>query len=305
MPEAYTHIRIARAALAQSGQTAASAAAFEMGANGPDPLFAYKVLARRRPYDLAALGNRLHEEQCGAFLRALVFRAWSPAQRSYVLGFLTHYAADATLHPYVEAACREGGQFCMRHGHGFCEVALDSFFHAKYAGGAAVPVGDAAPALYTVELAEVAELLPSNPVESALDFLWNMPEVNVVLSGMSTTEQVEQNMAYAAKAHAGMLTDEQVEKMILAGDRMRAKFGVPCTACGYCNVCPQEIAIPKIFSIVNQMQLDGDGVKARNAYKALGGHDASHCVQCGLCVEQCPQHIEIFEELAKIAKRFG
>lgn len=153
--------------------------------------------------------------------------------------------------------------------------------------------------------AEVAELLPSNPVESALDFLWNMPEVNVVLSGMSTTEQVEQNMAYAAKATAGMLTDEQVEKMILAGDKMRAKFGVPCTACDYCNVCPQEIAIPKIFSIVNQMQLDGDSVKARTAYKELGEHDASHCVQCGLCVAQCPQHIEIFEELAKIAKRFG
>jgi len=152
---------------------------------------------------------------------------------------------------------------------------------------------------------EVAELLPAGPVESALDFLWNMPEVNVVLSGMSTTEQVEQNMSYAAKATAGMLTDEQVEKMILAGDKMRAKFGVPCTACNYCNVCPQEIAIPQIFSIVNGMQLDGDSVKARNAYRELGDHDASHCVQCGLCVEQCPQHIEIFEELAKIAKRFG
>lgn len=152
---------------------------------------------------------------------------------------------------------------------------------------------------------DVAALMPSNPVESALDFLWNMKEVNVVLSGMSTTEQVEQNLSYAKKATAGMLSDEQVQNMILAGDKMRAKFGVPCTGCEYCNVCPQEIAIPKIFSILNQMQLDGDSVKAKAAYKALGDHDASHCVQCGLCVEQCPQHIEIFEELAKIAKRFG
>ena len=152
---------------------------------------------------------------------------------------------------------------------------------------------------------EVAELLPAGPVESALDFLWNMSEVNVVLSGMSTTEQVEQNLGYAKKAHAGMLSEEQVQNMLLAGDKMRAKFGVPCTACDYCNVCPQEIAIPKIFAIVNGMQLDGDSVKAKAAYKALGGRDASHCVQCGLCVEQCPQHIEIFEELAKIAKRFG
>ena len=152
---------------------------------------------------------------------------------------------------------------------------------------------------------DVAALMPSNPVESALDFLWNMPEVNVVLSGMSTTEQVEQNLGYAKKATAGMLTEEQVQNMILAGDKMREKFSVPCTACAYCNVCPQEIAIPQIFFIVNQMQLDGDSVKAKAAYKKLGDHDASHCVSCGLCVEQCPQHIEIFEELAKIAKRFG
>ena len=62
MPEAYTHIRIARAALAQSGEHAPSTAAYEMGANGPDPLFAYHVLqsAKKCPYDLAALGERMH-----------------------------------------------------------------------------------------------------------------------------------------------------------------------------------------------------------------------------------------------------
>ena len=152
---------------------------------------------------------------------------------------------------------------------------------------------------------EVAALMPSNPVESALDFLWNMPEVNVVLSGMSTTEQVEQNMRYAQRATAGMLTDEQVHNMLMAGNKMRLRFGVPCTACDYCNVCPQEIAIPKIFAITNAVHAHGDFNRAKAEYQALGDHDASHCVQCGLCVQQCPQHIEIFEELAKIAKRFG
>ena len=69
MPEAYTHIRIARAALAQSGEHAPSTAAYEMGANGPDPLFAYRVLSAKRPWPLPELGGRMHDEQCGRFLR--------------------------------------------------------------------------------------------------------------------------------------------------------------------------------------------------------------------------------------------
>ena len=141
MPEAYTHIRTARRTLAQSGAPAPDTAAYEMGANGPDPLFAYHVLqsAKKRPYDLAALGGRMHEEQTGRFLRAMVFRAWSEAQRSYTLGFLSHYAADSTLHPYVEALCAPGGVFSGPYGHGFCEVALDSELHEQDGLGRAVP----------------------------------------------------------------------------------------------------------------------------------------------------------------------
>ena len=150
---------------------------------------------------------------------------------------------------------------------------------------------------------EVADLLPGNPVESALNFLWNMPEVNVVLSGMSTTEQVQQNMAYAHKATAGMLTAEETAALLAAGDKMRESLQIPCTGCDYCNICPQEIAIPKIFAIANQLQLDGNWIQAEADYKALEGHTAEQCVRCGACVEACPQHIAIFEELAKAHKR--
>ena len=152
---------------------------------------------------------------------------------------------------------------------------------------------------------DVAQMLPGGPVESALNFLWDRPEISVVLSGMSTTEQVEQNMVYAAKASVGMLTDEQRQQTLAAGDKMRAYLSIPCTACDYCSVCPQEIAISKIFAIRNQEQLDGDSVKAAAAYKALGEQTAAKCVQCGQCVEQCPQNIQIFEELEKIHKRMG
>ena len=152
---------------------------------------------------------------------------------------------------------------------------------------------------------DVAALLPKSPVESALDFLWNLPQVNVVLSGMSTTEQVEQNMAYAADAHAGMLTQEEVQRMLMAGNKMRMRISVPCTACGYCNVCPNGIAIPDIFAMYNRAQLDGDGVRSQNEYRALGERNQSGCIECGACVVACPQHINIPEELKKVHKRWG
>ena len=152
---------------------------------------------------------------------------------------------------------------------------------------------------------EVAQLLPADPVESALDFLWNMPEVNVVLSGMSETEQVQQNLRYADRAHAGMLTQEQVQSTIAAGDLMRKRISIPCTGCDYCSVCPMGIAIPEMFELHNKRQLDGDGRAAKNAYLALGDRNAEECIGCGECARMCPQAIDIPAELEKIRKYYS
>ena len=152
---------------------------------------------------------------------------------------------------------------------------------------------------------DVAALLPKSPVESALDFLWNLPQVSVVLSGMSTTEQVEQNMAYAHRAHAGMLTDREVTDMVMAGNKMRQKISIPCTGCNYCNICPNGIAIPDIFAMYNRSQMDGDSVRAKKEYLALEERNQSGCIECGACVAACPQHIEIPEELKKVHNRSG
>ena len=151
---------------------------------------------------------------------------------------------------------------------------------------------------------DIAKMLPKSPVESALDYLWNMKQINVVLSGMSETEQVEQNMAYANRASVGMLTEEEVVAIEQAGNAIRTSISVPCTGCNYCAVCPKEIAIADIFRIHNQLQFNGDYRTAKSAYLSLGEKNAEQCISCGACAEQCPQQIPIFQKLADIHKHF-
>lgn len=160
MPEAYIHRCVAQAALEKSGfQPPQSLAPYYMGANGPDVLFTYRVLSHHKPYDLEQLGTRMHDEQCGRFLRTLIFSAHTPAQMNYALGFVTHYAADSVMHPYIEFQSSEAGQFPMPYGHGFCEVALDSMFHEQRCGTPGVPVQDAAAKLSPREMAEITRLV--------------------------------------------------------------------------------------------------------------------------------------------------
>lgn len=161
MPEGYTHIRTARRAAALAGFEPEHPAAFGCGANGPDMLFCYRAWksAGDRGEDLPALGARLHDENTGVFLRSLVENARTSAQRSYALGFLSHYAADCTLHPYVVCVTQKGGPYARPGGHGYFEIALDSFLHQQDTGRPAVPVADNTPRLAGAALAEVGALL--------------------------------------------------------------------------------------------------------------------------------------------------
>lgn len=152
---------------------------------------------------------------------------------------------------------------------------------------------------------EVAQLLPGAPVECALRFLWDLPQVNVVLSGMNETAQVVENLRYANSAHANMLTDAQRQAMIAAGDRMRSLLSVPCTGCNYCSICPREINIRELFAIQNRRQQNGDARAAKAAYDALATHNAAHCISCGACAQACPQNIDIPTEMAKLSKLYG
>lgn len=137
--------------------------------------------------------------------------------------------------------------------------------------------------------------------EYALDFLWDQPEVGFLLSGMSTFEQVEENLACADRSSVGMVTGEEKAMYQRAKEIFDQMALVGCTGCGYCMPCPFGLQIPDIFSAYNMTVLQGE--EAKEAYSGLE-LKADACKKCRHCEQECPQHIEISQVMKKVADAF-
>jgi len=144
--------------------------------------------------------------------------------------------------------------------------------------------------------------------EWALRWIWNYPEVSMILSGMNDESHVEENIKVAGEAHPGSLTDEELKLF----DEVREIYGrlmkVGCTGCGYCMPCPCGVDIPVCFSLYNNRYLFNEKAAARMQYLfSTGGFTrstpshASLCRDCGKCEKKCPQNIRIREHLRNVA----
>ncbi|MFC2108692.1 aldo/keto reductase [Candidatus Bipolaricaulota bacterium] len=142
---------------------------------------------------------------------------------------------------------------------------------------------------------------PRTPADWALQWLWNQPEVSVVLSGMTAMEQVTQNIASAERSGVGTLLDEELNLFDRVREAFRALSPVPCTGCQYCQPCPQGVVIPQLFSIYNQKVMYGVQGGEIAAYSDYGvsATKANQCIACGQCESACPQQIKIVEWLSK------
>ena len=137
---------------------------------------------------------------------------------------------------------------------------------------------------------------PSTPADRALQWVWNQPEVSLLLSGMSTMEQVEQNLASADRSGVGTLTSEELALVDRVREAYRALCAIPCTGCKYCMPCPSGVNIPEVFEVYNDLRMFGDEHRSRMFYAWLDEKArADQCIECGECLEKCPQQIEIPE----------
>lgn len=145
------------------------------------------------------------------------------------------------------------------------------------------------------------------PVDLALQWLWNKPGVSLVLSGMSTLEQVKQNVESACRSGIGCLGQEEMELVARVRDEYQRLSPIPCTKCGYCLPCPNGVNIPLNFELLNQARvLKGNSVSlCRNLYLSLSESErAAACLDCGQCEERCPQQFPIPQMLGRVREQF-
>lgn len=145
------------------------------------------------------------------------------------------------------------------------------------------------------------------PAEWAFRWIWNHPEVNVVLSGMSDEAQLEENIKIASDAKFNSLSDEELEIFERVKKIMLEKIKIPCTSCGYCMPYPYGVDIPGCFASYNDKYLLGLKNNKWQYMQTLGVLSeqpayASICKDCGKCENNCPQKIKIPKEL-KIVKK--
>jgi predicted aldo/keto reductase-like oxidoreductase len=148
-----------------------------------------------------------------------------------------------------------------------------------------------------------------SPAQFALRWLWNQPEVTVVLSGMSNEEQVKQNIHSAEFAETNSLSKQELALVDSIVAAFRETYKIPCTGCNYCMPCPNKVNIPGCFAAYNMSYAVGfisamqQYLTSTAATNLKENFSARNCIKCGKCEKQCPQHIPISSALGTVAKR--
>lgn len=141
-------------------------------------------------------------------------------------------------------------------------------------------------------------------IEWAFNYLWNLSEVNCVLSGMSNLSQVKENIALVDNFFKFTHDDKKILEEVK--EKYKELKNIPCTGCNYCMPCPFGVNIPKCFYEYNMDKLSGsENASIQYKYHLNEDRKAHNCTKCEKCVSVCPQAINIPEELKKVENHFG
>ncbi|UYP46844.1 hypothetical protein NEF87_003129 [Candidatus Lokiarchaeum ossiferum] len=149
----------------------------------------------------------------------------------------------------------------------------------------------------------------------ALQFVWNYSEVKVVLSGMNTMEMIDENCASADRAGINSLSDEDLATIAGLKASFEKLIYIPCTRCEYCMPCPSGVNIPMNLRVLNEAVWTGSAASMQSWFDGFAQTEealaekpnngaAQLCIECGQCLDKCPQSINIPEGLKKAASVF-
>ena len=149
------------------------------------------------------------------------------------------------------------------------------------------------------KVAQVWEAAPEkrSPVDWALQWVWNQPEVSLALSGMSKMEHVVENIVLADRSASGILSEEDLALINRVREAYKGSTPIPCTSCNYCMPCPSGVDIPGVLQVYNEAMTYNDIRTGRSRYGGARGFKleqlSDRCTDCGECLEACPQGIDI------------
>ncbi|MDR1741570.1 MAG: aldo/keto reductase [Synergistaceae bacterium] len=263
-------------------------------------------------------------------LHSLSADRWENLSRLDVMSFMEKAKRDGKIR-YIGFSFHDGlsvfKKIAGAYDWDFCQVQynfLDTNYQAgaegiKYAAGRDIGIVIMEPlrgGSLTVPMPEelrrmAADLSYRAPTlaDLGLRWIWNQPEISVVLSGMSSMDQLQQNIESAAHGWAGGLKPGEPIFVDKAVKFFQSKMRVLCTSCGYCKPCPQGVDIPQCFTNLNNAALTGNWAAQKANYNYIladdrDGNKASACVECGLCETKCPQHLPIRERLKEVVAAF-
>ncbi|MHA1776660.1 MAG: aldo/keto reductase [Promethearchaeia archaeon] len=189
----------------------------------------------------------------------------------------------------------------------------------KYAGSKSIPVIVMEPLLggkLVRETEETKKILENAPVkrtlaEWALQFVWNYPEVKVVLSGMNTEAMILENVASANRSEPNSMNPEEFEVIKRLRSSFQNLFVVPCTRCEYCMPCPSGVNIPMNLRVLNEAAWTGSAESMQGWFDSFAqtpeeledkpnNGAAQLCIECMQCLDKCPQGIQIPDQLKKV-----
>ena len=149
--------------------------------------------------------------------------------------------------------------------------------------------------------AKLKALDPDASIASwAVRFVSGLANVAVVLSGMTLDDQLEDNVKTLGNFKP--LSEKELSVLDEITEELCKLNDIPCTGCRYCMDCPKGVDIPEVFNVYAQWRVFGNSQRFVNSYENALNHNkgAVNCVKCGLCAKQCPQHIDIPNQLARV-----